>query len=733
MNRQDMIDAFPIGVRYGQYRDLQEDQWDKDMQNMADCGMDVIRLHAYWSQSEPHEGEFHFELYDRFVEKAASYGIKTLFTLYHMSTPEWVFRKHPDARFVDAKGNVWDSNQHPDNDQGGWPGMSFDDLDFRRTLESFVKAFVEHYKGNDNVIAIDIWHEATEEAATHYGGVDWKEHQFNYNKASIAGFRDWLQKKYGTLDELNRVWTRYYETWSDVQPPKNMGTYTDWLDWKTYRLDAMSDAVHWLGGLIKKYDPDRATTIHSGIQEFGHPMTHHDDRFRLADATDMYACSLYDPRKEDVAGFSGDLMRSSNGGVFWVGETGSGAGPIFMHIGTDPDQYHAWAKAISPERIFKLQWTSIARGAKGIIFWSWRPERSSMEILSNGFTERDGSLTPKTKALKDFTSVIRRNRKELSAARVSGNDVAILMNMDTCIIEGVSSIINAVVGEIDFNSRYYKDFQSIIGLYRLCMKNGITPDFINQEILRKNDLSKYKLILLPFDVSVTEEDARAITSYIANGGTVLSDAYLGFFTDNGWGSEVCPPCGLDRVFGMHTSADYIPVRTCGVQIDGTEYPDSGIYIRENLFVEEGTEILGTFDDGTPAVTRHAYGKGKAVYIGEMFFINARKKGLGATNDLFRKLLEFCGYQSVTKISYPDNANPDSVIDVRHMTWDGGEFVFIINHSEQNLDASIETKVAHNGKVTEIITDQDAGAVDKDVFSLSASLKPLEVRVYRIDD
>ena len=731
MNKQDLIDTFPIGVRYGQYRDLQENQWDKDMANMRDCGMDVIRLHAYWSESEPHEGEYHFELYDRFIEKAASYGIRTLFTLYHMSTPEWVFRKHPEARFVDAKGNVWDSNQHPDNAQGGWPGMSFDDPAFRATFERYVEAFVTHYRGNDSVIAIDIWHEPTEEAQTHYGGNDWKENQFNYNASSIAGFRDWLRSKYGTLDALNHAWTRYFETWTDVQPPRNMGTYTDWLDWKTYRLDAMSDAIHWVGSLVKKYDPDRATTVHSGIQEFGHPMTHHDDRFRLADATDMYACSLYDPRKEDVAGFSGDLMRSANGGVYWVGETGSGAGPIFMLIGTKPDQYHAWAKAISPERITKLQWTSIARGAKGVIFWSWRPERSSLEILSNGFTERDGGLTAKTEALKSFTSVIRRHRKALAEARVSRNDVAILMNMDASIIEGVSSITSAVGGFIDFNSRFYKDYQSIIGLYRLCMKNGITPDFINQDMLRKDDLSKYRLIITPFDVSVTDEDAAAMKRYVAEGGTILSDAYLGFFGNAGWGAEVCPAGGLDQVFGLHTSAEYIPVETCGVQVDGVDYPDSGVYIRENIFVHPGSEVLGAFEDGKPAVVRNAYGKGKTVYIGDMFFINARKQGLGATNALFRKLLQCCGYEMQTAIAVSEGTDEDTIIDVRHMVFPGGEFVFIINHSEQAVAAEIETKVSVAGNVTEILSGTDVGPQESDVFRLNVELKPLEVRVYQI--
>lgn len=728
--KQFLTEFFPIGVKYGQHRDMQEKYWDMDFVNMRDCGIDALRIHAFWSVLEPREGVYDFAQYDRITKKAGAYGLKVMFTLYTMASPEWIFHKHPDSRFVSANGNVWNSNQHPDNSQGGWPGLCFDSQPFRNTLENFVKAFVEHFKGNENVLAIDIWHEPAEEAGSHYCENDWKETQFCYCEHSIRGFKAWLEKKYGTLETLNRVWTRHFNSWTEVEPPRNYGTYTDWLDWKTYRLDALTDAVNWLGGIVKKYDSDRATAVHTGILEFGHPITHSDDHFRLADTTDMFGCSLYDAVNADIAGFTGDLMRSANhNGPFWIGETGTGSGPIFLMLGSKPEEFHCFARTLQPREITKLVWSNIARGAKGIFYWAWRPDISTMETLSLGFTERNGRLTDRTEALKNFTSVFRDNRASLARAFAPDSDVCILYNMDSMIIEGIASVGFTASGGVDLKGKHYKDMLSFIGLYRLCMKNGIQPDFIDRERTLAGELGRYKMLILPYSIMVDDRLAKVIRDYVAGGGIVISDAMLGFFTNDGWGAEVCPPHGLDAVFGLDVSSDYMLIENCDLQFEAAVQEKAGCFIREKMYLQAGASVDAQYEDGRPAIVTHTYGKGRTVYIGTMFFVNAVREGLEGTDAIFKYMLKLAGYVPDKQIT---NVDVSTLVEVRRLVNEAEEFIFVFNHDAKiTVVPEIVMATTHQGEIRELLCDDDRCYFEDDRLRLNPELEPYGVRIYRI--
>ncbi|MDO5423736.1 MAG: beta-galactosidase [Eubacteriales bacterium] len=731
MNQKDYLaGSFPIGVKYAQHRDMQEPCWDMDFENMKNCGIDALRVHAFWAPIEPQEGVFDFGQYDRITEKAGAYGIKIMFTLYLMASPEWIFQKHPDSRFQSAAGTVWNSNQNGDNAHGGWPGLCFDSQPFRQTVEHFVGTFVEHYKGNPNVLAIDIWHEPTDEAATHGPENDWKEVMFCYCPHSIAGFKEWLKKKYGTLEEVNRVWTRHYNSWEELEPPRNMGTYTDWLDWKNYRLDAVTDSVRWLGQIVKKYDPDRATSVHTGILEMGHPITHADDHFRLADTTDMFACSLYESKKAELGGLTADLMRSAcDNGPYWIGETGTGSGPIFNFLGADPEDFHCFSRALEPEEIFRLTWSHIARGAKGIFFWAWRPDRSTIEQLSLGFTERDGGLTDRTEALTAFTGVFRQYRERLAHVYAPESDVCILYNMDSMIIEGIVSVAKTASGFVNFKENAYKDMISFVGCYQLCMKNGIQPDFISKERTEQGGLAKYKVLILPYSVSITSELAKAIEDFVKNGGTVISDAMLGFFTDDGWGSEVCPPGGLDRVFGLSTSGSYDLIRTCEIDLGQKRYEKVGRYVSERIRVQEGAQVEASFPSGRPAIVTNRFGEGKTVYVGTLFFAAALKEGLSYTNELFGELLALAEYEGDKRI---ENIAPEEVVEVRRLLDEKNEFVFVINQTENTVRPRIRVQVSGNGPVTEILTGRTEKPVTEKELLWEGELKPMETAVFLIE-
>ena len=181
MNQTDKLKMlFPIGTKYSAYRDRSSRNWEYDFRNMKDCGMDTVRVHATWGTIEPSEGEFDFSYYDAILETAVKHGLQVIFTLYLVCTPEWVYEKHPDSRYVSAAGSIWTPHQQADAATGGWPGLCLDSEPHRETIENFIRAFTEHYKGNENIAAFDVFHEPTEEPSQQYYQNEWRELVYCY-------------------------------------------------------------------------------------------------------------------------------------------------------------------------------------------------------------------------------------------------------------------------------------------------------------------------------------------------------------------------------------------------------------------------------------------------------------------------------------------------------------------------------------------------------------------------
>lgn len=729
--RKRLQELFPIGTKYGIYRDRTDRLWETDFANMKECGMDTVRIHVTWGTAEPEEGCFDFAYYDRIEAAAERHGLRVIFTIYLVCTPEWVFEKHEDSRYVSAAGTVWTPQQQADAATGGWPGLCLDSEPHRRTVEKFLKAFTEHFRGHETIMAFDIFHEPTEEPSQQYYQNEWRELVYCHCRHSKDKFREWLKVKYGCLEELNIAWTRQYQNWEQVQPPKSMGMYTDWVDFKYFRAEAQAEAMRFLSDTIRKYDGDRCTVVHTAIYETGHPVVTSNDHFQLAGTTDMLGSSMYDFIHPEITAFVCDLLRSAcDNGPFWIGETGTGAGPMYVFLGEKSEDSFCFSIPITGAEIKRQSWGQIARGAKGILFWGWRPELSTVETLSLGFTERNGELNERCQALKEFNAVLHKNKERLSRAMAPKSEAVILYNLDTIFTEGLISLGLSASPSIRCQNRYYKDSLSIMGAYKLCMKNQIQPDFISKERVINGGLSEYKLLLLPYSVNITEDLAKQIEVFVKAGGKVVSDGLCGYFTDGCWGAEICPAGGLDRVFGLHVKSDYETIQEEDILCQGTTYHNVAKVVAEKIEVHEGANIGGTFRNGRPAVVANAYGDGKTVYMGTLFFANAMWSYSASTNQLFREVLEMAGYRGKIRLEGPLE---EQNVEVRILEEEEETFVFLINHEKDKISYELAVPLGKVGAVVEMIEEKKVMTEESEnretVFR--GMLKPQEVKIFAV--
>lgn len=68
-----------------------EEIWANDLDRMLECGIQVVRIAEFsWNLTEPAEGYFTFDFYDRFLELCQEKGMKVIFGTPTATPPAWL-------------------------------------------------------------------------------------------------------------------------------------------------------------------------------------------------------------------------------------------------------------------------------------------------------------------------------------------------------------------------------------------------------------------------------------------------------------------------------------------------------------------------------------------------------------------------------------------------------------------------------------------------------------------
>ena len=154
---------------------------------MRELGFSVIRVAEFaWSIFEPDEGTFSFELFDRAIDLAHEYGLKVILGTPTATPPVWLTHKYPEVLNVTETGVQY---QH-----GMRRHYNYNAPVYRERSARIVRQLAEHYGQHPAVIGWQIDNELNCEVDVFY------------SEADQVAFREWLEDKYGTLDELNQAW-----------------------------------------------------------------------------------------------------------------------------------------------------------------------------------------------------------------------------------------------------------------------------------------------------------------------------------------------------------------------------------------------------------------------------------------------------------------------------------------------------------------------------------------------
>ena len=136
-----------------------------------------------------------------------------------------------------------------------------------------------------------------------YGYDIWNETMFtSYDIHTLRVFREWLKKKYKTIESLNDIWDHTYYDWSQIH-------FTNWLwasvmpkvDYEQFHKDNIGIILKEWGNIIKSVDsahPVIADNVHSMITSDGDYHRPHDD-WNVAENVDEFGISFL-PEKHPI-------------------------------------------------------------------------------------------------------------------------------------------------------------------------------------------------------------------------------------------------------------------------------------------------------------------------------------------------------------------------------------------------------------------------------------------------
>jgi beta-galactosidase len=648
------------GIAYGgDYNPEQwpADVWADDVARMVQAHVSMVTVGVFsWALLEPTEGHYDFSWLDTVLGLLHENGIAVDLATSTASPPAWLARHYPASLPVTREGNrMW-----PGSRQAFCPSS----VDYRRGSTSLARALATRYGTHPAVV---MWH-VNNEYGCHTAQC--------FCDVSAAAFRGWLTNRYGTIETLNDVWgtafwSQHYAEWDEVLPPRLTPSHhnpTQSLDWLRF-----SDA-ELLSCFTAERDVLREITPHLPVTTNFMGTFKPLDYFSWAREEDVVSNDHYllgaDPASHVHLAMSADLVRSTGDGRPW----------ILMEHSTSAVNWQPRNLAKAPGQMRRNSLQHVARGADAVCFFQWRASAKGAEKFHSAMMPHAGTDT------KVWREVVELGADLLAIADVAGSRVesrvAIVWDWQAWWAVELEAHPSIDVTYLDFMRQTYE------ALWRL----GITVDFVPPDA----DLSGYHLVAVPSLYLVSDQAAANITAYVEGGGHLVCTFFSGIVDPGDAVRLGGYPGAFRRVLGVRVE-EFFPL--AAGQTVALSDGSTGRIWSEMVHLEGATAVASFVDGpvaGSPAVTRHAFGSGVAHYLSSFLDTDALTR-------LLSDALAAAGVRGV-------GTHGADVEVVRRRDDDGVSYLFVINHSSDDVDVPSDGEELLRGAVVAGSVTVEAGGV-----------------------
>ena len=229
---------------------------------MAIAGHNTVRvgeLLASWDLFEQEPGQPDFASLDYAFALATKHSLRVLLGTGASSPPVWLRKRYPDILIEDRAGV-----SYPSGAMWGWACINHPA--YLREADRYLTQLLERYGDHPQMLGWQIHNEpgypfVPDEDKAQPG---W----FDYNPYTIDAFRQWLHKRYRTIDVLNRAWlwvpsNQQFASFAEVDAPRRTpaewAVPKAWLDWRAFCCANFNSLILRQHQLIKKHFPEAVT------------------------------------------------------------------------------------------------------------------------------------------------------------------------------------------------------------------------------------------------------------------------------------------------------------------------------------------------------------------------------------------------------------------------------------------------------------------------------------------
>jgi len=501
-------------------------------------------------------------------------------------------------------------------------------------------------------------------------------------------YQSWLEKKYKTIDNLNRKWYRRYSDFSQVNPADRNANYSVWssllpsVDFEKFRSENVNDICGKLVEFAREFDQEHLILIDGTSETLLWPNTtqRNSDEFETAKNCDIYGGTFY-PKS-----WGRSLHKSWELSLYYgisAGAAKQAGKPFFIsELQTHTASALTPGSEVSAEQLSSWSYAAFASGAKCLQLWRWRPFLHGYQSTGRGLTHIDGSLGDRAQEMKKIAQVLNENESLFASAKPVEPAVSIVSSYRSRLFYDVFADKPKLQG---WNGSHHP--QALKGWNRAFAASGIPTGVTELSYIKQKQFDS-SVLVLPSLISLSDDECQAIIEFVENGGMVVADARLR--TVDEWGvvpSEGIPGKHLSELFGFKE------VDVAGAtEFDFCDTKTAGSFLSQQLELSSDVEILATNSQGHPMVVSKKIGKGSCLYF-------AAFMGMTWQENLTSKQAEF--FLKEVLAAAPDTPwaqKTENVMVAFHQT-NEKHVVYVIN-----MDCENETVCLKNINVPESVYD-----------------------------
>jgi beta-galactosidase len=562
-----------VGTCY-QPVDRSPDQIRQDIALMKQAGFTLVRMgDLSWDAFEPAEGQFEFGWFDNILEQMNQAGIKVLLDIGGSPAPIWLHHKYPSVDVVNEHGARLNPAERYMED--------ISDPIYREHLIRFADELTRHYSRNPALAAIGYNNEIG-------NGF------MSYSEADRQRFIAWLKTKYGTIEELNKVWatqrwSRHLNSFDEVQLPYADGPSPPerYLDLRRFWSDVTISILEDLEKIRERNVPNlpAVSNLWDTAARRGFDYLSSYKKYVSYGAEGFYPSN---PLEVSLGALlvKGDLATPA-----WFNEFITGGGGTYG----------------GPKGIIRM-WAYLALIDYGQTFlaWTFNTHRGGEEQALFGLIDHDGTPSWKYAEFRQIANEFSK-LQHLGFPRYRKPEIAIAYSFESKLASRPPGPSNTARNYFSVN--YTEQIESAL--------QPLFEDNIDVAIIHLGDanLDGYKLLVVPADYLMDAAGAEAIRKYVSNGGTAIMTAFSAKVDETNQWFDTPLPGRLSDVFGIRTSEFYRPLSPPEIILKG-RIEKTSIDFYEVLEPRTAKPMakFARIPEMSPAITVNHYGKGRAIYV-----------------------------------------------------------------------------------------------------------------------